>query len=694
MKSTLRFPIVAAFAILAGTSFTSAVDLPYESGSDGSDGAFAPPASLPNRYRHASAYDPVRNRVVCFGGYDRGESGRRSSAWRGETWLFDGTEWAQVQPTTFVPALSDPKMVWDPVRQVIVMFGGRTHPANQVTDSTWTWDGTDWTEEAPATSPPARDYPLMIWDATNQNVLMFGGKAQNGGLLHDVWVWNGTTWTEVVTTNSPESSFYTDYADMVWDTANARPFLYSEWHRKTYTFDGTTWSNLGSTDTPDAGRFMRMAYDETRGEPVVFCSIPQTWAYRSNEWVKLSPTNPDVARSGSGMVWHSGMQKIILFGGDNGDRLLQRTSAWDGTDWSVLCQRNFWVDMSAKANGVWNYTSITIPQWVDVRFLKNAANSPVVWLATMDVTINGRVILNGESGPANDSSGRVAIGGPGGFDGGLGGIRKDVSGQYSGTPGQGPGGGSAPTGSGEYGGHASYATSYGNTLIQPILGGSGGGGGASSDTANGGNGGAGGGAILIASSLDITIPAGGTIQAKGGNYSWGGASYGGYGSGGAIRLVADRVQGDGSVDARAWNNSNDLRGRVRIEAFYRPFAPNAFPVPSATAPVESFDFSSEPTLAVISVSGTNVAQPPSGSLTSPDVVFTEEGTIDIVVQGTNIPTGTAVTLRVTTSTGVIELPADGDPDVTLDATGMATFSTSVPAGLGTVQAFAEFTLTP
>jgi hypothetical protein len=696
MKTIHRYPTFVAIGaiLITGLQFVVAQDdLPYDSGSDGSDGIFQPPSSLPNRYRMATAYDPVRDRVVCNGGYDRGESGRRTAEWKAETWVFDRTEWTQLQPATFVPALSDAKMVWDPVRQEIVMFGGRTQPNNLVSDKTWTWDGTDWTEEAPATSPPARDIHHMIWDATNQNVLLFGGRLGNNVRLTDVWTWNGTTWTEVTTTNAPEANFNSNHGDMVWDTANARPFLYSELYLKTYTFDGATWSLLGSTNTPNTGQFTRMAYDEVRGEPVLY-NNSQTWAYRTNEWVQLSPANPDASRNACGMVWHSGLQKIVLFGGNANNPLLQRTALWDGIDYEIVTQRNHTVDMSTKPDGIWNYTAITIPKWVDVYFSKNAANSPVVWLATLNVTINGRVFLNGQNGPPSDSSGSVAQGGPGGFNGGLGGVRKDVSGTNAGTPGQGPGGGSAPTDPSQHGEDATYGATYGNSLIQPLVGGSGGAGGSSSDTANGGTGGAGGGAILVASSRDIDIPTGGLIQARGGTRTWGGASYGGDGSGGAIKLVADRVQGGGSVDARAGDTNNNNRGRVRIEAFYRPFAPNALPVPSATAPVESFDFSSQPGLAVISVSGNNVAQPATGRLSSPDVMFTEAGSIDIVVQGTEVPVGTPVTLRITTNTGVIELPLVGDPDVTLNASGMATFSTIVPAGLGTIQAFAEFTLAP
>ena len=44
--------------------------------------------------------------------------------------------------------------------------------------------------------------------------------------------------------------------------------------------------------------------------------------------------------------------------------------------------RFFTVDMNEKPDGIWNFTSIHIPPYVDVSFIKNPANTPVIWLAS------------------------------------------------------------------------------------------------------------------------------------------------------------------------------------------------------------------------------------------------------------------------------------------------------------------------
>jgi hypothetical protein len=134
-------------------------------------------------------------------------------------------------------------------------------------------------------------------------------------------------------------------------------------------------------------------------------------------------------------------------------------------------------------------------------------------------------------------------------------------------------------------------------------------------------------------------------------------------------------------------------GRIRIEAFYRNLNFGNFNNPASvnSAPVPEQTFASAGALLISSVAGNNVVQPPTGNTQNPDVVFSQAGDIKITVQAQNIADGTPVKLRVTTSTGIINKPASGEPDVLL-AGGTASFTLTVPKGPGTIQASASFTL--
>src|SRR5439155_16992616 len=77
------------------------------------------------------------------------------------------------------------------------------------------------------------------------------------------------------------------------------------------------------------------------------------------------------------------------------------------------------------ASGVFNFTTVTIPAGVTVRFTKNAANTPVTILAQGDVTIAGTIDVSGSPGGpgvanATNLANTAGAGGPGRFDGGLG----------------------------------------------------------------------------------------------------------------------------------------------------------------------------------------------------------------------------------------------------------------------------------
>jgi hypothetical protein len=298
-----------------------------------------------------------------------------------------------------------------------------------------------------------------------------------------------------------------------------------------------------------------------------------------------------------------------------------------------------------------------------VRFLRNGANTPVVWLASGYVQINGTVDVSAEG----------TFGGPGGYDGATGLM----------TVGGGPGGGngSAPWESTK----GRYFGVYGNPQIQPLVGGSGG------AAYDGHSGGGGGGAILIAASRDILL--GGSVVSNGSI----GPSHHIPGSGGAIKLVADRVVGGGSLSA---NGVGSLAGtiggvgRIRVEAYESQVLPNTSPMASTVStPVwnsSAITGQTQYQLTVTQVAGLAVPIPPTGSVTNPDVSFSSDQPVTINVSGVNIPNGTPISLRLS-GTGINStLPVEGDPVVTM-TNGTAQFSATIPVGLGQIQAFCNVT---
>ncbi len=410
--------------------------------------------------------------------------------------------------------------------------------------------------------------------------------------------------------------------------------------------------------------------------------IDQVFTWNGSDWTEFTDDFRPARRYFAGGGYDTTENLMYLIGGEFDDEIKNDIWTFDGANWRSVTGNGFTIDMREKPNGVWNYTTIDIPAGVTVEFFKNDANTPVVWLATGDITINGSVNLDGQNGDQQNITGdsQGAQGGPGGFRGGVGGIRQDTSGSFLAQPGAGPGGGTGGVTSGQDGGDAVYAGFYGNPLVDPLIGGSGGGGEASTSTSSGDNGGGGGGAILIASSLNITVN--GSISAKGG---LGNVGQGGDGSGGAIVLVADRLLGVGTLDV---SSAGD--GRVRLEGFERPLANGSVTIPVVGFPFEGRDLTNPPSLLITSVDGGGVPAAPLGDFNTPDVSVSAVAPVNVVVTAQNIPDGEEVELRVTSGGTITTLPSGGDPAVTLSG-GTATFSVTLPSGIGTLQATSEFT---
>ena len=397
-------------------------------------------------------------------------------------------------------------------------------------------------------------------------------------------------------------------------------------------------------------------------------------------------------------------------------------------------------------DGVLNYTTVNIPSGVTVTFQRNVINTPVVMLATGDVTIDGTLSVDGQASPGVGSAGDgnpaddgdPGLGGPGGFAGGQGGTLANPMG----GDGLGPGAGTRATGrhnsttnpanigcGGGGGGFGSAGAiganthinvycasragnggpSYGNSQLSPLIGGSGGGGGYAGTALNGSGGGGGGGAILIAASGTVTVN--GTINARGGasgsTSGAGDANYGGTGgggSGGAIRIVATTVAGNGALNAHGRaagtgshsnTNANYGRGgaggtgRIRLEAetLSRTAATN--PPYTTSAPQDLF-VPGLPSLRITAVGGITAPASPTGTADiTLDSATPNPVTVDF--ESTGVPTGTTVALKV--------IPASGAPSTVTstalsgtEALATASASATIPDGDNVLQASVSFTV--
>jgi len=353
------------------------------------------------------------------------------------------------------------------------------------------------------------------------------------------------------------------------------------------------------------------------------------------------------------------------------------------------------IELQLPPSGIFNYSTIDIPAGVTVTFARNATNTHVTLLASGDVTIAGTIDVSGGDSPAvNDTSQSTdrdpGLGGPGGHDGGYGGLFVSA-GDTKGGNGRGIGGGTRSGGSwvlnstttfgcggggGGFNGPGSatgggnqcpFVTGgigYGTNNFFTLRGGSGGGGAAGGANNVGSGGGGGGGALLIASSGTVNIT--GSIVANGGNsgnnrdnQGQPGGSGGG-GSGGAIRIIATTITGEGAITAQKGNagtvsvnsgsgtcpqcrGGDGAPGRIKLEAEDLQRTTNSTPGYVFTPPRAVF-LPNTPSIRITSVGGVSAPANPTGSR---DVVIPgilSSNTLTVEFETTGVPLGTTITL--------------------------------------------------
>jgi Galactose oxidase, central domain len=243
----------------------------------------------PERWGGAMTYDPPTGNIVLFGGGN-------PSTINNETWAFDGTTWTQLHPANSPSERNYFGMTYDAARKAVTLFGGcEWCGGGGFLNDTWTWDGTNWSQQNPATSPPGRDGFPLAYDAGHQNILLFGGQPAPGADMADTWTWDGSNWTQQNPATSPSPR---NGHSVAYDAANQTVVL----------FGGNDASGL---------------FDDT-------------WLWNGANWIQQFPATSPPARSGATMIYDPVLSGLVLFGGQGQNGLLNDTWLWNGNNWTQL----------------------------------------------------------------------------------------------------------------------------------------------------------------------------------------------------------------------------------------------------------------------------------------------------------------------------------------------------------------------
>ncbi|MFW9995474.1 MAG: Kelch repeat-containing protein [Candidatus Odinarchaeota archaeon] len=219
-------------------------------------------------------------------------------------------------------------------------------------------------------NPTGRFGHSMVFDESNQQLILFGGSAANDGRsdLSDTWVFNCTSnkWIKLNPTSKPSGRME---HSMVYDSVNQQVILFGGWSDETWLFNPQSqqWTEVTSASAihPSARHSAGMYFDPVNEKAVLFGgflenedSAADMWIFdpADNTWTEVTPSSKPAGRYGHSMVYDSVNQRGLLFGG--------RVTGLQSDTWAYDYSTNSWSSLYTASKPVKRY-------WHDAVFDSN-----------------------------------------------------------------------------------------------------------------------------------------------------------------------------------------------------------------------------------------------------------------------------------------------------------------------------------
>jgi uncharacterized protein (TIGR03437 family) len=279
------------------------------------------------RFDGAIAYDEPGRQIFLFAGQD---SSPRNDLW---SYSLDRRQWAQVEASgTIPPARFGHTLLFDPVRRRLILFGGQ---AGAFFSDTWAFDiaSANWRLLSGDDAGPSRRYGHSAIYETNRDRMVISHGFTDAGRFDDTWAFDLRTnsWANISPNSNRPLRRCLHHA--VYDSANSRMYLYGgcssgfgpcpQGDLWAFDLNRNQWTELTPSTAPPAREHYGMAFDATRDRLVVFGGagpglLNDTWEYdsRSTRWQQtpIDGTLPS-ARQRHETAYISDRGTVVFFGG-------------------------------------------------------------------------------------------------------------------------------------------------------------------------------------------------------------------------------------------------------------------------------------------------------------------------------------------------------------------------------------------
>jgi hypothetical protein len=289
------------------------------------------PAGTPPQARgwHTAIYDPVRDRMVVFGGYDWPTTGSFGDTW---SLALSGTPtWSPLAASGSVSARNSHSAIYDPVGDRMVVYGGYADPDNPLKLSVLAFagGGPAWSQITPAgTAPPMlRDGAAGVYDAPNQRIVYYAGIDPDFANVWAVTLSGTPTWSAI----APVGTSGRRQGPTLYDSARDRMVVLTGGSGTLVPWalslaGEPAWSRtVPGGDAFPVGGFMAAIYDPNRDRAVVFASYnvdpPEIWTldFATSVWSRIIPAGtPPTQRYAVSAIYDPMRDRMIVFGGSIG----------------------------------------------------------------------------------------------------------------------------------------------------------------------------------------------------------------------------------------------------------------------------------------------------------------------------------------------------------------------------------------
>jgi putative cell wall-binding protein len=271
------------------------------------------------------------------------------------TWTWDGANWADHQQVNAPNDRQLPTMGYDGATKQVVMFGGSSQgcgiPLIGGVADTWTWNGSIWAEQHPATVPPGGQSGCAAYDAQTQQFIMYGGYAPfltgPGSPSDETWQWANGNWTQLTSASTPPPGFCAMTYDtvrkvlvmLVTETFTAAAVADNGANNvlETWTWSGSGWTHAG--DLPSTSAVGPLSFDPDTGTDITYidqytpCAAAtcpesdETWSWDGSTWTRTATNTPQAGAVGPGS-YDASTHQFVMFGGLPRNAITQKATTW------------------------------------------------------------------------------------------------------------------------------------------------------------------------------------------------------------------------------------------------------------------------------------------------------------------------------------------------------------------------------